>query len=1327
VKIKKFGRDPEYINDFSKALLDGFYLKDNETFDNALARSAEAFCFGDYELAQRIYEAAWNGWFMFASPILSNAPIGEWSNTQPLNWASDIMTNDFVGEDTRAMPISCLTGDMAINTYNGVKYMSDLVVGDPVLTHKGNWMPIEEIWTRESTDDLYELVVGTRTTKIKITGNHPVKTNLGWVPVEELDQSKHLVAVNGKVNFDFSAVHIIELGGIEMPSGGNSTSFVENDRPLSIQVDEDVAWALGLWFAEGSISRDGKGFGNALKITMSVDEVDIVEEWISIMSEKFAVNGNYSLVTDSCGNTWCNGWVSGARLGRFFDLEFGANAKVKKLPDWLIDLPVELLHVFLGAFVTGDGYIDANADAKITIANPYLLGGLYNIALKLGHPVSMNLTTKAGKLSTTKYVYSLILKEWQLSRRVKSISAGVPFEDGLVYCPIRSLTKLDHNETVYDIRVKDDHSFSVAGVVVHNCFAMYIPDTIDGQMDANKELAALSVAGGGVGLHNGIRANSEKAPGPIPYMKTMDGLIGYYQQSKNRRGACAYYMDIDHPDIIEHIRFRIPSGGDSSRKSDNRKQFHSAVNVTDKFIKALLADEMFDLIDPHSKGVRETVRARDIWEELLETRALTGEPYIFKIDTANKALPETQKDLGLEIKGSNICLSGSTRLLTDRGMIKIEDLQNKTFNIFNGEGEMKPSFAFKTSEKENVFRLTLNNGQIIDLTGNHVLEAKKVFGDKNRYHEYVEMEAQNMVGELVTPFLGNGFWEGTSEIDELTAQLYGFIQGDGTFEKWDDENVHAVTIINNEPEVKSFIFDNEDHFGYTITIHASGTIRLSGKEFISGLENFGFSFNILPERNLPDGIWNLSSKLVKLFLNGLFSANGSAIRKYNRIAHLGTCEALSVELQNILIALGFAAYRTTGEPQEIEWPNGTYISKPNFSVNISSKWGFQKFQQEIGFLHNHKMIESNLEGEPEGSVRSSRVVSVEYIGEFEVYDFNEKETHWGWANGFKTHNCIEITLPSSEDRTFVCCLSSLNLEKYDDWIDTNLISDLVTYLDNVIQYFIEKSPDALSKAAYSARMERAIGIGTMGWHSYLQSKNIPFEGGGFGSGIQQTHMMFKRMKDQGVKQSQILAVERGEPDDMKGSGLRNSALFAIAPNSNNSVILNVSPSIEPVSGNTYSQSTRAGTFTVKNRHLDRLLNKIALNLLESDDLIEDWVSDQWKDIIAHDGSVQHLGYLSIAEKEIFKTAFEIDQHWVIEQADARAEHICQSQSLNLFFPSGVSRKYYNSVHLKALTAKYIKSLYYSRMERGINADVVKDIERKVIEDWTGDDCAACSG
>jgi ribonucleotide reductase alpha subunit len=1332
-RIVQKGSNPEYINAFSSALLDGFYLKEGETFDDALARAAEAFCFGDYELAQRIYDAAWNGWFMFASPILSNAPKGSWKEPDNLmerewfdiNDDTSYITNYFNGEDTNAMPISCLTGDMPINTYNGIKYMSDLEVGDLVLTHTGNWKPVEEIWTRQSTNDLYELVAGTRSTKIKITGNHPVKTNLGWIRVDELDLNKHLIAVNNTVNFRKSQAYKIDLSKVEMPKNGNSTSFTELERPLFVEVDGELAWALGLWFAEGSIARDNKGLGNGLKITMSIDEQDIIEDWIAIISDRFGVTGNLSVVTDKRGNSWCNGWVSGARLARYFDSEFGPDAKTKQIPEWIIDLDNDMLDLFLGGFIDGDGSINMNNDAKITISNPYLLGGIYNIALKLGHPVSMNFTGKKGKYSTTRYVYSLTLREWQLSRNKKTVSAGVEFEDGLVYCPIRSISKLNENDTVYDIRVAEDHSFSVAGVVVHNCFAQVAPDTIVGQMDANRELAALSVAGGGVGIHNLIRATSDKAPGPIPYMKTMDGLIGYYQQSKNRRGACAYYMDVSHPDIVEHIRFRVPSGGDSARKSDNRKQFHSAVNITDAFIEAVLSDSEFNLVCPHSGEVRETVRARELWEEILEVRALTGEPYLMKIDTVNRALPESQKKKGLRVNGSNICLSGSTRLLTDNGLVKIEDLDGKTFNVFNGDGEMKPSFAFKTSEKEKVFRLTLNNGQVIDLTGNHILEVRKVFGDKNRYHEYVEMEAQNMVGELVTPFLGNGYWKGSYEINELTAQLYGFIQGDGTFEKWDDGKIHAVTIRNSEPEVKSFIFDNEDHFGYNITIWSDGTIRLAGKEFIYGLEDFGFDFRTLPERNLPESIWSLSSKLTRSFLNGLFSANGTAMEKYNRIAHLGTCEQLSVDLQNILIALGFPAYRTEGEPQEIEWPNGTYTSKPNFVVNISSKWAFEKFQQEIGFLHNHKMIESTLNGWREGTVRSSRVKSVEYIGEFEVYDFNEKETHWGWANGFKTHNCSEIVLPSDEERTFVCCLSSLNLEKYDEWADTTLVADLVTYLDNVIQYFIEKAPAALDKARYSALQERAIGIGTMGWHYYLQSKGISMEGGGFGSAIQQTHIMFSNIKQQAVEQTEKLAVLRGEPNDMIGSGRRNSHLLAIAPNSNNAIILGTSPAIEPISGNTYSHSTRAGTFMVKNPYLEKVLENIASTLDEAER--DEWLDRQWKDIISHDGSVQHLDYLTVEEKNVFKTAFEIDQHWLVEQADARQQYVCQAQSLNLFFPAGVDRNYFNSVHLKAMTAPYLKTLYYSRMERGINADVVKEIERKTITDWAGDDCVSCSG
>lgn len=511
-----------------------------------------------------------------------------------------------------------------------------------------------------------------------------------------------------------------------------------------------------------------------------------------------------------------------------------------------------------------------------------------------------------------------------------------------------------------------------------SCFAFLLPDTIVGQMEAMTELAALSVAGGGIGIYSAIRATDDKAPGPIPYFKVIDSSIGYYRQGVSRRGACAVYMDIDHPDIIEHIKFRVPTGGDPARKADNRTQFHNAVNVTDEFISAVINGDMFELRCPHTGDVKETLPARKIWEELLEARALTGEPYICKIDTVNRALPQAQRDRGLRVNSSNLC--------------------------------------------------------------------------------------------------------------------------------------------------------------------------------------------------------------------------------------------------------------------------------------------------------------------------------------------------------------SEVTLPTNVDRTFVCCLSSLNLETWDEWKESTIVADLTRFLDNVLQWFIENAPKELKKAVFSAKMERAIGIGTMGWHYYLQKNRIPFESGGFNSAIQQTHIIFRTIKAQAEAESLNLGTLRGEAPDMEGTGRRNSHLLAIAPNSNNSIITGTSPSIEPVSGNAYTQSTRAGSFLVKNPYLQQTLIQAANRLGIEDNSVDGWLEQQWTSIVKNSGSVQHLEFLTDDEKKLYKTAYEIDQHWVIEQADARQQYICQAQSLNLFFPAGVSREYYNSVHLKALTAPYLKTLYYSRMERSVDVDVVKEIERKALTDWSdADDCVACQG
>jgi ribonucleoside-diphosphate reductase alpha chain len=502
-----------------------------------------------------------------------------------------------------------------------------------------------------------------------------------------------------------------------------------------------------------------------------------------------------------------------------------------------------------------------------------------------------------------------------------------------------------------------------------SCFLSYIPDSLDGLIEHQSELAWLSVKGGGVGGHWGdVRPVSDKAPGPIPFIKVADAAMTAYKQGKTRKGSYAAYTNISHPDIMEFINIRMPTGGDANRKCFN---INNAVNITDDFMDAVLGDSDWNLLDPNDDSIRDTVKARDLWERLIEVRFRTGEPYLNFIDEANRKLPQPLKDKGLTIKGSNLC--------------------------------------------------------------------------------------------------------------------------------------------------------------------------------------------------------------------------------------------------------------------------------------------------------------------------------------------------------------NEIHLPTSEDRTAVCCLSSVNLEKYDDWKDTSLVSDLIIMLDNVLQEFIDNAPEVMSKAVNSAMSERSLGLGAMGFHSYLQRKNIPWESAmATGRNIS----MFKNIKEQALSATTYIAKIKGEYLDGLGTNKRNSHLLAIAPNANSSIICGTSASIEPIKSNAYTHRTRVGAHLVKNEYLGRTLEEHRLRLGED----KEWIESQWINIIHHEGSVQQLEYLSSWEKDVYKTAFELDQNWVVEHASKRQEFICQGQSVNLFFPAGSDKAYVSGVHLKAWKQK-LKGLYYLRTNTGKVAEQVgKKVERVALEDFKNDDeCLSCQG
>jgi ribonucleoside-diphosphate reductase alpha chain len=308
----------------------------------------------------------------------------------------------------------------------------------------------------------------------------------------------------------------------------------------------------------------------------------------------------------------------------------------------------------------------------------------------------------------------------------------------------------------------------------------------------------------------------------------------------------------------------------------------------------------------------------------------------------------------------------------------------------------------------------------------------------------------------------------------------------------------------------------------------------------------------------------------------------------------------------------------------------------------------------------------------------------------------------------KTSNlCSEITLPTGldhhgEQRTAVCCLSSVNLETWFEWKDHPLfIEDTMRFLDNVLQDFIDRAPAGMARAKYSAMRERSVGLGVMGFHSFLQSQNVPFEGV---IAKVWNKRMFAQIRAQADAASRLLAEERGPCPDAEEYGImeRFSNKMAIAPTASISIIAgNASPGIEPIAANVFLQKTLSGSFSVRNRHLQKLLEARGH---DNDDV--------WSSITTSKGSVQHLDFLTEQEKAVYKTAFELDQRWIIEHAADRTPYICQSQSVNVFLPANVHKRDLHEIHMMAWK-RGLKSLYYCRSLSIQRADTVSDMPKGV--------------
>ena len=884
-------------------------------------------------------------------------------------------------------------------------------------------------------------------------------------------------------------------------------------------------------------------------------------------------------------------------------------------------------------------------------------------------------------------------------------------QEGLARASIAYASNPEHAQRIYDY--VSEGWFMFASPVLSSaankrgcpisCFLSDVEDSREEISKAWMETMWLSTEGGGVGMNwSKVRSAGEKTsrgtytPGLIPFLKATDAITLASIQGSVRRGASAVYLDVSHPEIIEFIESRRATGGDSHRKLMN---IHNAVNISDAFMVAVEKDDLWELVDPHSKKVKDMIKARDLWRRILEIRLETGEPYIHFIDRSNEHLPASQKALGLRVNNSNLCVAPETPILTeDYGWRAIQDLEDEHVNIWNGE-EWSEVTVRQTAASAPLLRVNFSDGSSIDCTHHHKFYIQEDYWKKAVVVPAGALEPGMKLEKFELPLLPPTTCAGAPFNKEAYSQ--GFYSGDG-----------------NKNRTFSWIYAPK----YDCIPYLTGDV---GDEYDTVERKRWIHGEMKSKAFVPV---NGETAEVLCWLAGRLDADGCVIESNHgqNIQMVSIDKSHLHKIKLMLQRIGVSSsvgFRRAAGAYFMPTNDGTGSEKEYdcnelwlLNINGSGVKALVSYGLPVKRLKLSKTQCCNRDAS-----RFVTVLNIEDTGRMDrTFCFTEQKRGKGMFNGILTGNCSEITLPTNKDRTAVCCLSSINLEKYDEWKDNPLfVGDLIEMLDNVLTVFIKKAPPELSKAVYSATQERALGLGTLGFHSYLQKHNIPFEGA-VASG--QNRRIFNHIKIQAEAASLRLGELHGEAPDMKGTGRRNSHLLAIAPNASSSILCNnVSPSIEPYNANIFTQKTGNGVFIIKNKALDYLLKTKYRK--EGDEL-----EAVWDSILFNEGSVSHLEWMEKHDKDVFKTAFELDQRWIIDHACARQTYICQGQSVNIFVLPGTPAKTYSALHFDAWKGG-LKCLYYVRSKNVGKAAKTNADSSNVVPIISGASsaCLSCEG
>lgn len=856
-----------------------------------------------------------------------------------------------------------------------------------------------------------------------------------------------------------------------------------------------------------------------------------------------------------------------------------------------------------------------------------------------------------------------------------------------------------HAQRLYDYMSK--HWFMPATPVLSNlgttrglpisCFVNEVADSFDGIMGTYQENGYLARFGGGIGSYWGnLRSIGERigcngqTSGVVPFIRVQDSMTLAVSQGSLRRGSAAVYLPVWHPEIEEFIEIRRPTGGDPNRKSLN---LHHGITIPDEFMAAVENGDEWALRSPHTGEVLRKVDARSLWIRILTARLEQGEPYLIYTDTVNRMQPTAHQFTGVEVRTSNLCVAGETRVLTENGYEPIASLAGQDVRLWNGQ-EWSLSRVEETSPFEKLRKIEFSNGAVLYATDAHKFYVQDEYHTDEREVRAVDLVPGDKLVKwdkpVVHPETDRGF--------DVSAYASGFMASDGCHASPTRDVIWLYGVKRDlAPLLKRAggRVTNPDALGRIGVWFEAGTLTCKRYVPING---------------------SLSQKLS--WLAGYLDGDGTVARN-------GDCETLQFvsvdthflnDVRLLLNTLGadcsFAKSREGGEYLLPDGRGGSayYRCRPSFRCCITA--GDTQRLLKLG-LELHRLDVTQRDAQRD----AHRFVTVVSNGtDFDggpTYCANEPKRHRIVLEGILTGNCAEILQPTGaypgEDgaRTAVCCLASVNAEYWDEWsVHDTFVRDVMEFLDNVLETFINTALDCsphFSNAVKSAIQSRSVGLGLMGFHSLLQKKAVPFE-----SAMAESwnRKLFQHLRDTSLHASRLLADERGACPDNAAAGVPERFVhrMAVAPTASISIIAGgPSPGIDPLTANVFVQKTLSGTFRVTNPHLRALLAA-----LDKDN------DDVWLSIMQNKGSVQHLDFLTDTEKDVFKTAFELNPSWVIHHAAVRAPFICQSASTNLHLPADIHKRDLHAVHFEAWK-KGVKSLYYCRSLSIQRADTVSDV------------------